>query len=248
MPYRSLPDSDPSRIAALDALAAKAAGTAIDLRPYPADLQAELDILHPHFKAEAAQAGTALSAQTTASTQATLDFLALHMLISHFIQVFNLAVARGVFPREARAYYQLDTASSSLPTLSSRADVIRWADRLATGETARLNAGATLAMSNPGISDIQTARAAYILSSASQSHAKDAYDHEQEDVAALRPSIDALILDIWDHIEFTYRKDDGPSLRRKCREWGILYIPRPDETPDPDSAPAAPEATPPEGA
>jgi hypothetical protein len=74
------------------------------------------------------------------------------------------------------------------------------------------------------------------------------------------PDVDALIAAVWDSIEssqwalarwtadtaarrvsgkgfpgnqFTYRKEPGPSKRRRCREWGLVYITRPGEEPDP---------------
>lgn len=75
-----------------------------------------------------------------------------------------------------------------------------------------------------------------------------------------RSAVDELITDVWDSIEssqwalarwtagtaarrasgkgfpgnqFTYRKEPGPSKRRRCREWGLVYVTRPGEEPDP---------------
>jgi len=100
-------------------------------------------------------------------------------------------------------------------------------------------------MAMPSAAEIATAAAAYATSSATQSEKKDAFDTEQGQVAALRPAADKLIKDIWDHIEFTYRDEPGPSKRRKCREWGLTYIARPGETPDPEEpAPETPQPQP----
>lgn len=239
-----LPNSDATRIAAFDALAKKAALVPEADRPYPVALHAQAATFGPQFKTEAQQAGTALSAQSAATSQATLDFLALQTVASHYIQVLNLAVARGVIPRDARAHYQLDVSSAALPDLITQADVVLWADRIVKGDAARLAADpAAVPMAMPGVAEVQAAAAAYAASSSTQSTAKDAYDDEQQDVAALRPAADKLIKDIWDHIEFTYRDDPGPSKRRKAREWGITYVTRPGETPDPED-PATPTEPP----
>ena len=69
-----------------------------------------------------------------------------------------------------------------------------------------------------------------------QSTAKDAYDAGQEAVAAQRPSVDALIKDLWDTIEFALRADEPSSLRRKAREWGVFYL-GDEETPVPHTPP-----------
>jgi hypothetical protein len=243
MPFRQLPNTDATRISALDALLKKAATVPEAQRPYPAADHAQLVDFAPKFQREAQQAGTALSAQSTATTQATLDFLALQMVVSHYLQVFNLGVARGTFPRAARAHYQLDISSAALPDLVTQADVTLWAGRIVEGEAARLAAtpGAP-AMAMPSAAEVQTAAAAYTASSLLQSEKKDAYDDEQDDVAALRPAADELITNIWDHIEFTYRKEPGPSKRRRCREWGLVYVTRPGEEPDPEEpAPENPQ-------
>lgn len=60
-------------------------------------------------------------------------------------------------------------------------------------------------------------------------------------IAGSNPAIDALILDMWDTIEFKLRALDGPSRRRRGREWGIVYLTRPGEPADPEE-PATPEA------
>ena len=233
MPFRRNPDSDATRITALDALEKKAATVPEADRPYPASLHTELTTLAPRFRQEAQQAGTALSTQSAATSQATFDFLALQTVVSHYFQVLNLAIARGVIPRDARAHYQIDVSTAALPDLVTQADVVLWAGRIAEGEAARLAANpAAVPMAMPSAAEVATAAAAYDASSKVQSTAKDTYDDEQEDVAALRPAIDKLIRDIWDHIEFTYRNEPGPSRRRRAREWGITYVTRPGEIPD----------------
>jgi hypothetical protein len=243
MPFRQLPNTDATRLTALDALLKKAGTVPEAERPYPGTLHTQLAAFGPQFKTEAQQAGTALSAQGIATTAATLDFLALQMVVSHYFQVLNLGVARGTFPREARAHYQLDISSAALPDLATQADVTLWAGRVVEGEAARLAADpAAPAMAMPSAAEVQAAAAAYTASAATQTEKKDAYDDEQGDVAALRPTADKLIKDIWDYIEFAHRDEPGPSKRRRCREWGITYITRPGEEPDPvDPAPETPQ-------
>ena len=42
-------------------------------------------------------------------------------------------------------------------------------------------------------------------------------------VAAQRPAVDDMIMDLWDTIEFNLRTEEPSSLRRKAREWGVVY-------------------------
>jgi len=45
-------------------------------------------------------------------------------------------------------------------------------------------------------------------------------------VAALLPEARELVIDIWDEVEFTYRKEDFPSKRANCRLYGVVYSSR----------------------
>ena len=56
-----------------------------------------------------------------------------------------------------------------------------------------------------------------------QSTAKDGYDLGQEELASQRPAVDLLIKDLWNTIEFNLRTETPTSLRRKAREWGVVY-------------------------
>lgn len=257
MPYRHLPNSHAQRLAAMQAAAEKWLATAdpaqrlITPEHFAAIDPAKSTNLHGTFRRDVGEASTALAAQAALTTAHDSAHTGLAQLVSHFIQVFNLAVARGVFPRSDRAFYGLDINHSDVPPMSTHADFQLWAGKLLDGETARLAAqpGAT-PMAMPAIAEVDTARTAATSLKQTQTDAKDAFDKEQTDVAASQPAIDALILDMWENIEFKLRALDGPSRRRRAREWGVVYLTRPDEPADPppgggaNPPPAPPPPTP----
>ena len=244
MPSRFLPNTDVTRSTALDAAFNKWNATAASLRPFSPDQFAALTAQRTPWKLKTGAAGTALSAQLAAVSTAENLGLALGQLVSHFIQGFNLAVTRGYYPPSARAFYQLDASSDGVPLISSQADLLTWAGNIITGETARQTAegAAYKDMAMPGAAEISAALAAYGPALDLASTAKDTYDIAQEAVQVLRPGVDAVILDLWDTIEFAFRHDDPTSLRRKAREWGVVYMARPGETPDPVPTPTPPPA------
>lgn len=90
----------------------------------------------------------------------------------------------------------------------------------------------------PAIGEVNAAAALLQTNENLQSTAKDAYDEAQEVVAGQRPTVDAWIKDAWDTIEFNLRADDAASLRRKAREWGVVY--EGDEEAEPPPAPPTP--------
>lgn len=250
MPYRNLPASDAQRLAALNGALTKWNGTAAADRLLTAAHFASLDLtdpnsLHSVFKRDFGEAGAALSGQAHVSEDAITALAALVQVCSHFIQVFNFAVARGIFPRSDRAYYGLDVSHSDVPVMASYADADQWAARLIDGEAARLAAAPApdmpaTAMSMPGAGEVAAARQALAEIRSRQSTAKDSYDKEQSDVETDRPAIDTFIADVWDTVEFRLRTLDGPSRRRRAREWGVAYVTRPGEPPDPPPTPEPP--------
>jgi hypothetical protein len=42
-------------------------------------------------------------------------------------------------------------------------------------------------------------------------------------VMEMREEVDELILDLWDELDFAYRRDEAPAKRRRLREWGVVY-------------------------
>ncbi|MBL4586573.1 MAG: carboxypeptidase regulatory-like domain-containing protein [Flavobacteriales bacterium] len=187
----------------------------------------------PQFAQEVQERGAALSAQTAATAAANPARRELNMYIRHFIGVFNMGVDRGRYLATDRAHYQLPVDYHQLPKLGTDFENILWANNIVSGDAARVLA-AGQPMENPTAAEVAAKLTDLNTALAAQSPAKDAYDKEQEDVAALRASIDDLIADIWDEVLFEFRKDDAPSMRRKAREYGVVYRLSAGEAPAPE--------------
>lgn len=230
MPSRKLPYSDDQRLIALQVAFNKAEITD-DKSPLSAETYGALASFLPQFETELTERGIALRDQAEATRAKDLKKDQGRMYCAHFFQVFNLAVARGMYSAADRAYYQLDVNQESLPVLTAETDVMLWLERIVKGENARVMAGG-IPMSHPSVAEIETLKSEYDVTLATASTEKDQYDKETEDVANLRNAADALIREIWDEVEFHFRKSEDTSLRSKAREWGVVYINRPGETPE----------------
>ena len=238
MPYRALPDSDATRSQALNAALQKSAAVAPADRLISAATAASLTTFASTWQTQVNERADALGLQT-AST-AVLDAVGarLRMIVSHFIQVYQLGVARGLFSPSGRTSYELSVNEETVPGLDAEADLLLWANRIVTGEPRRAtNFPTEPAMAMPSANEVADALADYQNELAHQTTVKDTFDDEQEDVAALRPAADALIKDIWDEVEFALRRLDPPSLRRRAREWGVFYALRPGEPEETNNTP-----------
>jgi hypothetical protein len=201
----------------------------------------QLNALYPQFKTALGARAADMSQQTASTTVTSTALDVARQFISHFIQTLNMAIERHTFSPSDRAFYQLEVSNGVVPHLASESDVLLWGERLIEGEAARVAAGGT-AIPFPSIAEVTTVFNDFKTKRDTQSHLSEVVDADEEAIAALRPEVDALVVELWDEIEFAFRRNAPSSLRNKAREWGVVYASRPGEQPDP---PAAPEGTPP---
>jgi len=220
---RKLPPSNEQRNKALDVAKKKK-----DTVP-PADnvvtpaTGVRLDAIQPLYKAGMLDVGVKLAAQSASTAVVKTTMAKARMYVSHFFQSFNNGVDRGMFPAADRAFYQLDVNSNSVPSLDSEALVILWGERIRDGDALRVAAGGA-AMAMPTAAEVNVQLTAFVTANNDQSTKKLAYDHAQEAVDALNPEADGVIKKLWDEAETFYNEEPIASRRRKCREWGVVYI------------------------
>ena len=223
MPSRRLPQTDDQRSRALTTCANKTNSTPPANWRITAAQNTTLQGTLSPWRNNRNAAATALGTQTAATATVNTRFTACARCLSHFIQVLNLAIERGVLAPSVRALYQLPVSHAEVPGIHTVADAQLWQLNIENGEAARVLAGGT-ALAWPAVGEITTAANLLTTAENDQNNAKGTYDILQEAIATLRPTVDTLILDLWDTIEYNLRHDAPASLRRKAREWGVTYI------------------------
>jgi len=108
--------------------------------------------------------------------------------------------------------------------------LVQGANTYNDGETERTGNGGD-PITFPDLADINVHVDAFKAANQLQSTYKSDYDTAQETLAAANPATDVLILQLWNSIEATYDTGDKPSMRRKAREWGVVYVPSAGEAP-----------------
>jgi len=161
--------------------------------------------------------------QTTNTPLKDAEIENLRMYVSHFMQVFNLGVARNKYPAGHRAYYQLNVGSSAVPNLDQEDNVILWANNLVTGDPLRITAGG-VAMANPSIAEVQAALTSTMTAFNAYSAFAEALDTAEEALEDLNPDTDSLIKRVWDEVETFYGEEEPSSKRENARRWGVIYI------------------------
>lgn len=237
MPYRQLPTTIIGRNNVLETTRQKLASTPQSEWAVSIETEQTLSTLYPKFRQEIGERQEQFARQAAASSAENQQEAVLRRFVSHFIQVFNMAVERGTFLPTDRLFYGLDANQSELPKISTQQELVTWAKNLIEGEEKRLAKNADgkatgKAMSNPRIAEVENELNKYLELSNAQSAEKQAFDAENKDVLNMLPAIDELIRDIYDEVEFYYRKETPANKRKLAREWGVVYVSRKGEEPE----------------
>lgn len=253
MPYRRLPNTYASVLRTLKTARDKYKNTpdVLDRAISAAQFTMLTDTGEPEsfltkFERECSEVDIALASQGALTSDLSKKAARATMLVSHFHQVFDLAVDRGQFQAGARRFYGRDISATKGPRLVSYGEVVEAAEAIVKGEADRAAAESAsyMAMSNPSAAEVGTALEEFRTAHVAAAGAQEKTDKEREDAGALYPQAQALAVDICDTVEFFYRNDPVASSRRvKCERWGVVYVFGAGETP----APQPPGPNPPQG-
>jgi len=202
--------------------------------PYKPSTINMLDIFYPPFKAKVDGLDVLLNTQVTISDQLKTARPLAELFISHFYEAMQNAIKRKTFESTVRTLYGLDANDGNLPVLRSEADITYWGGKAVSGEAARMLLPGAVPITFPSIAEVTAIVGNFESLNTQQADAKEAYDNGQESIAADDVAADELILRMWNETEAEFDKGDKPSMRRKSREWGVIYVPTPGETPSPD--------------
>ncbi len=193
----------------------------VDIHLSPSVLASEKEN-YPLFKLAYTEYAKALALQTKASAAAKIAQTNCKQLNSLFIQVFNFGVRAGIYKATSRRYFQLSIDNPSLPIMRKKEDIIVWANNLVSGEKLRVEAGGT-AMINPAIEDISNALDIFVKATDTQTMAKMEFLVRQRTLSGLLPVLKELVCDVWDELNFYYRKLAPATKRNEMRGYGVSY-------------------------
>ena len=207
---------------------------------------AKPDSLLNKLSKEAGDVPNALAAQAPLTDALGQSIAKLTLYVSHFLQVYDLGVARGIFTGGGRAFYDRDVTATALPDLSSIANVIDAAAKIDPGEAARKTAeGAKhVPMALPSAVEVATIHAEALAKRAASEAAKLFTDTQEGELAAIYPEAQKLAVSLINTVEFNLgeREDlDDSGQRRIARVWGVVYV-NSDGSVAPDAPTPAPAA------
>ena len=228
MPYRRLPNTDSARLKSLKSAYDKAK----DLPPFklafsPSSFRKIQGTL-PGFENALQEHRNALNIQSEKNKEYQKRLRKVRLYISHFIQVVNMAIARGDLVPETRGFFGLDEEEKKLPTLNSEEEVIKWGRQLIDGEHDRRNLGLS-PITNPTIAVVKVHFDKFVEYHNYQQSLRKRSQRAQDQLNMQRSKVDGVIQQIWNEVEHTF--DDLPEemKRAKASEYGLVYVFRKNE-------------------
>lgn len=144
------------------------------------------------------------------------------MHTSHFLQVFNMGVARGKYSFADRALFDRPVSSKKLPKLHSDAKITWAAEQVIDGEAKRIADGLP-PMANPSGAEVEAQYHLYMQLTGLASIADDVYGDAQKALRGLHKEARAVIKKVWNEVETYYCEGTRERMRKHARDWGVKY-------------------------
>lgn len=222
MPYRRLPKTDASRIAAMRKALDTESSNYGEKQPVPfVYIQQIKNIIH-QFETQVKNFHFFYNKRVEDNRRVNEATRNARMYLSHFIQVLNMAVERGEIKRAKKSYYGLDEKSNTLPRLVSDDDIFLWGKKIIDGEDRRTAEGG-VAITSPSIQRVKVHYEMFCERRQEKKTSQNSANREHDELAKMRETIDELLLKIWDNIEDFYSDLKPYAKMVACQKCGVVY-------------------------
>jgi len=223
MPYRRLPNTDQARLRAL-----RTALQFTDKQNFASQTIVSFKTLIDAknflvlFEKQLNQYQQTLDNQVSANKRYQQIVHNARLYISHFIQVFNLAVIRGDVKKEHKLFYRLDPNVHIVPDLTTEASLLQWGKAIIEGENERVRNGG-LPIYNPTIAKVKVHYEVFKEYKSTQKLYQNTTQKSWEELNNLRVKGDEIILDLWNQVENKFKNEKPFTRLKKCQQFGLIY-------------------------
>lgn len=231
MPYRRLPNTDQSRLRAMETARLKGKNTSPNQLPFSQKVYLDLQAFLPQFQQAIDQYNFSKTKQAQVGRQLAELFRMGRLYVSHFIQVINFCIQRNEMKPSVRKFYGLDEDDKSIPELGTEQQLIEWGEKVLKGDDARILAGGSR-IYNPSIAVVKVKYEQFLELYNNHKSLVVTTQKHLDKVAEMRAHADKIILDLWNEIEASFVDLPSQSRRMRCTECGIVYFMRKGEKED----------------
>ncbi len=228
MPYRRLPNTDNARIKALNRVFHKGTELPPFKLAFSQSMFHQVKSILPAFENAISEHRNAMNIHAERNKDYHLKLKKARLYISHFIQVVDMAIARGEQPPKIRLAYSLDEDERKLPNLVSEEDVINCGKLIIEGERTRKINGSS-PITNPTIALVQVHYDKFLEAYNQQKSLKRRSSLAHDSLDILRTRVDEVIQQTWNEIEDKFKELPEDIRREKASDYGVVYVYRKNE-------------------
>jgi len=196
MPYRRLPNTDVARIKALKTAYSKGKELPPFKLAFSQSTFAKIELFINSFEKAMINYKATYNMQIEKSKDYNVIMKKAKLYLSHFIQVVNMAIARGELPDKTRTIYGMDIDEGKVPSLNTEKDMIEWGKKIIEGEAKRIMSGQQ-PITNPTIAVVKVRFENFVESYNHQKILQQNTQRMLTELDALRNKADDIILNIW---------------------------------------------------
>lgn len=228
MPYRRLPNTDSARLKSLKAANDRGKETPPFKLAFSPTSFRKIQSVLPGFENAIYEHRNSLNIQSEKNKEYQKRLKKVRLYISHFIQVVNMAIARGDMIADTRGFFDLDEEGKKVPSLHSDEDIIKWGEQLIEGEKKRRTMGLS-PITNPTVAVLKVHYDKFLEYHNYQKSLKNRSQRAQDQLNIQRAQVDTVIQQIWNEVEETYGELPEEMRREKASEYGLVYVFRKNE-------------------
>ncbi|MBN2485863.1 MAG: hypothetical protein JXB34_07800 [Bacteroidales bacterium] len=228
MPYRRLPNTDAARLKALQAAYKKGRELPPFNLAFSQNAFQKVQSFLPSFEKVMGESRQAFDSQVDKNKEYLRAIKKAKLYISHFIQVFNMAILRGELPATERTFFGMKENEKRAPVLNTEKEVIDWGQRVIDGEEIRKAKGRS-PVTNPTIAVVKVRYEQFLDAYKFQKTLKKNNSRALEKLAEMRSMADDIILQVWNEVESHYKDLPENDKRNMCSGYGVAYVFRKNE-------------------
>ncbi|QKG81069.1 hypothetical protein [Tenuifilum thalassicum] len=228
MPYRRLPNTDNARLKALKTAYKKGKSTHPQELAFSQATFSRIELFINSFEKAIAHYKAAYETQVERSKEHQQLAKKARLYLSHFIQVLNMAIARGELQPAVREMYGMDIDESKLPSLNSDKDLIEWGKKIIEGEMNRTRRGMQ-PITNPTIAVVRVRYDQFVEAHNYQKVLQQNTQRMLAQLNDLRKKADEIIVDVWNEVEEHFKDLPDDERREKASSYGVVYVYRKNE-------------------
>jgi hypothetical protein len=228
MPYRRLPNTDVARIKALTVAYHKGKELPPFKLAFSQSTFSKIELFINSFEKAMINYKAAYNVQVEKSKDYVILMKKAKIYLSHFIQVVNMAIARGELPEKIRSLYGMDIDEQKVPALNTEKDLVEWGKKIIEGEAKRIMNNQQ-PITNPTIAVVKVRYENFVESYNHQKILQQNTQRMLTELDALRTKADEIILSIWNEVENTHKDLPDDLKREKCTDYGLVYVYRKNE-------------------